>query len=206
MQFSIFGVPFRCTKDMFTWEKVKWTFCVGWAQWWRTTLVGYLLTISLGIVVGAVSVVFGALKMPFSFDSEWSLILLGALYIPALLIMLSIDFYVLFKKKYKSFDRHFFNPPQQLQFFSWLFWKPFLVMAFLVLIGLCVMGLVSILRIVFLGSVFGVVLEVFSSLWSIISLFVYLALMSGHITLHGGTWGFVPVRKQPKSDVSEVKS
>ena len=69
--------------------------------------------------------------------------------------MLSIDFYVLFKKKYKSFDRHFFNPPQQLQFFSWLYWKPFLAMTLLVLICLCVMGLVGILRIVFLGSVFG---------------------------------------------------
>lgn len=76
MQFSIFGVPFRCTKDMFSWEKVKWTFCVGWAQWWRQFLVGYLLTIPFAIV--AVSVVFGALKMPLSFDSGWSLVLLGA--------------------------------------------------------------------------------------------------------------------------------
>lgn len=155
---------------------------------------------------GAVSVVSGALKMPLSFDSGWSLVLLGALYIPALLIMLSIDFYVLFKKKYKSFDRHFFNPPQQLRFFSWLYWKLFLAMTLLVLICLCVMGLVGILRIVFLGSVFGVVLEVFSSLWSIISLFVYLALVSGHITLHGGTWGFVPVRKQTITEELEVKS
>ena len=32
MQFSIFGVPFKCTKDMFTWEKVRTTIFINWAK------------------------------------------------------------------------------------------------------------------------------------------------------------------------------
>lgn len=205
MQFSILGVPFKCTKDMFTWEKVKWTLCVFLAHWWRQFLVGYLLILSFAIVAGGISVVFDALKMPLALDEGQALILMGALYVPVLLILLRIDFYVLFKKKYKSFDRHFFNPPQQLRFFSGLYWKPFLAMTLLVLMCLCIVGLVSILRVVFLGGMFGVVLDILSSLLSLVVFFVYLVLISGHVTLHGGAWGFVPVWKQPRSDISEAK-
>jgi hypothetical protein len=50
MQISIFNVPFKCTKDMFTWEKFKWSIYVYWAPLWR----GGLLSIGMLALVAAV--------------------------------------------------------------------------------------------------------------------------------------------------------
>ncbi len=213
MQFSIFNVLFKCTKDMFTWEKVKWTIFVYWAQLWRVALfgVGSILLFAgiffLPVIINSDELV--ALTesaepsvrslVPLVYASQYwaqqmfapGIIFLCLGIVGLILGAIYIQYYTFFKKSYRSFDKHF-NQAKVQSFWSGGFWKPFMLIT---VFGLLIGGLVGFL----LGE-----FMVYDGLIQLISLSVGLVLF--HIFLHGGTWGFVPVRKQPKSDMSEVKS
>ncbi len=212
MQFSILGVPFKCTKDMFTWEKVKWSIFVYWAQLWRGGLVVVVAIIALIALLFVPAFLNSEALAQFS-NSEldvrvtmhtaysihyWyqqmfipGIVLLCFWFVGLILGVIYIQYYTLFKKNYRPVARQF-NKPEIRSLWSWGFWKPFILIT---LFGL-LWGFVE-------GFVLGLA-DVQNVAIGFISLIIGLVLF--HIFLHGGTWGFVPVRKQPKSDMSEVKS
>lgn len=203
MQFSIFGVPFKCAKDMFTWEKVKWSIFVYWAQSWRGAL----------LVIGALTLLMGIFFLPGMINSNelavlyenaersvqflvpiiyasqyWvqhllvlGIVLLCLWFVGVILGAIYIKYYGFFKKNYRSFSRQF-NKPMVISFWSGGFWKPAIfTMVFGLLVG-CVIGALFRFLDVQQGGV------------ALISLIIGLVLF--HIFLHGGTWGFVPVSRQ----------
>lgn len=202
MQFSIFGVPFKCAKDMFTWEKIKWSIYVYWAQLWRG---GFL---SIGVLALVVAVLFlpaftnSAISQVFNgsnFEQKARVYLLYSMHVwvkdslisgigllvcwvVGLILAASfIQYYATFRKNYKSFDRHFFKP-QVEKFWSWGFWKPFILITLLgLLIGLIV------------GALFGA-MDIPQGVVTLINLIVGVVLF--HVFLHGGSWGFILTPKQ----------
>jgi hypothetical protein len=174
MQFSIFSVPFKCTRDMFIQDKVLWTIYIFWAQFWR------LLLISLGVVTLLVSYVLftGADYSSFIGDGySWvenlSIITLISLIVLGLVLyglIIYIQYYVYFEKNFQSFSKKFFNNYKP-KFFSWGFWKPFLIIVAITFI---------------VDSVFT---WIFPS--NITNGFNFIfGLFFQHICIHGETWGF----------------
>ena len=212
MEFSIFGVPFRCTKDMFTWEKFKWSLFIYWAQLWR----GSTLAVAALFVGGVV------LLIPAFLDSDalaqfnnseldikitmhiayslhyWyqqllipGIVLVCCWFFGLILASLYIAYYATFKKNYQSFSRQF-HKLEVKSFWSCGFWKPFILTT---IFGL-LFGWIA-------GAVLGL-LDVQQAVITLISFMVGLVLF--HIFIHGGAWRFVPVRKQPKGVMTELKS
>jgi hypothetical protein len=209
MQFSIFSVPFKCSKDMFTWEKIKWSICVYWAQAWRGG--------SFGLAMGLLGV--AVLMAPEFLDPEtlaqYSGPELGVdglsqlmiywrqhLFVPGIVFVccwvmglifmgVYIQYYATFKKNYRSLSRQF-NKSEVGRFWSRGFWKPFILIT---LFGL------------FLGFVESFVLELIGTPKIFVTLTGFVVgLVLFHIFIHGGSWGFVPVRKGVKTEVLEIKS
>ena len=201
MQFSILGVPFKCTKDMFAWEKFKWSLCVYWSQWWRAGLFSVgMLILWAGVIFFPAVVNTGVL--PGHEEAELSMklsvyiarsffywkdnlvlasVLLGAWLISLIVIAWYIQYYATFRKNYKSFDRHFFKP-QVEKFWSWGFWKP---------------SILTLVVSVLLGLAVGFVLGWFDIMDIVISLIGFIVgLVLFHIFLHGGSWGFILTPKQ----------
>ncbi|QOL20129.1 hypothetical protein [Candidatus Bodocaedibacter vickermanii] len=201
MQFSILGVPFKCTKDMFTWEKAKWSLFVYWAQLWRGGILG---VVGVLIVCLPALLNFKALSKFFSATLEeavWVFILLmidsmGYWYqqnlalvivlfclwcVGLILGMIYFQYYTLFKKNYQTFSRQL-NKFEIRSLWSWGFWKPFI---FITVFGLLTGGVVR--------ALFWV-MDIQQGDVALISLVIGLVLF--HIFLHGGSWGFVPVSRQ----------
>lgn len=186
MQFSIFGVPFKCTKDMFDQDKLAWSICAVWAAFWR-----YLAVWSCFLLVGFVGFggVFGLSHLANNSGIVF-VVLIGlamiALFVGNLLIFAVIQYYVLFRKQYKSFDRTNLEYVASVKLISWEFARPYLINVGLMFVANIVAALL------------------FSKDASGGAMFLF-ALFLSHVTLHGGTWGFVPIAKQLKSEVFEVK-
>lgn len=203
MQFSIFGVPFKCTKDMFTWEKVKWSIFVYWAQLWRGGLfsvVALLLWVGTFFLPGMINsneleVLYQGAEssikflIPIVYASQYwyqqmfvtGIMLLCLWFIGLILGAIYIQYYSMFKKNYLSFSRQF-NKPEVLSLWSWGFWKPFI--------------LITLFSLLF-GFVEGFVLGLADAQNVVIGLIgLIIGLVLFHIFLHGGTWGFVPIAKQ----------
>lgn len=201
MQFSILGVPFRCTKDMFTWTKIKESICVYWALAWRGALMG----------VAAVFLFLGILLIPSFWSSEalssfstaefdvklsmylvyclqyWyqqmfvlGIIVLALLCVSLILGVCYVQYYGIFKKNYRSFERQY-NKPQVQSFLSSGYWKPLI---FTVVFGWAI-GFSSEKALEILG------LE--ETLRAIFNIIVGAGLF--HIFFQGGTWGFVTAPK-----------
>ncbi|MDP3641041.1 MAG: hypothetical protein Q8R43_01225 [Alphaproteobacteria bacterium] len=185
MHFSIFGVPFKCTKDMFDQDKLVWSACALWTALWR-----YLAVLGCFLLVGFVG--FGGVVGLSHLACNSGVVFMGlvglvmiSLFVGNLLIFAAIQYYALFRKQYQSFGRS--NPEYvvSVKLISWEFGRPYLIN----------------IGIMFVANIVAALL--FSEAGGVLFLF---ALFLFHVTLHGGTWGFVPVAKQPKSEVSEVKS
>jgi hypothetical protein len=205
MEFSIFGVRFGCAKNMFSWEKIKWSFFVYWAQLWRSSalvavafLVGFVLLLTPAFLNSNALSQFNnsefdvKISMHVAYSLHYwyqQLLTLGIAvlcfwFFGLILAGLYVQYYVTFKKNYRSFSRQF-NKPEVKSFWCWGFWKPFiLTLALGLLFGW--------------GSSFVLgLLGVHQSIVSLIGFIVGAAPF--HIFIHGGTWGFVPVRKSTKA-------
>ncbi|QOL20130.1 hypothetical protein [Candidatus Bodocaedibacter vickermanii] len=203
MQFSILGVPFKCTKDMFTWEKAKWSLFVYWAQLWRGVLLlsgALLLLVGIFFLPGVInsnelsalyqgvdpSIMF---LVPVVYASQYwyqHLLVLGivlwSLWCVGLILgMIYFQYYTLFKKNYQTLSRQL-NKFEIRSLWSWGFWKPFI---FITVFGLLAGGVVR--------ALFWV-MDIQQGGVALISLIIGVVLF--HIFLHGGTWGFAPVSKQ----------
>jgi hypothetical protein len=212
MQFSILGVPFKCTKDMFTWEKAKWSFLTYWTIGWRgLALILSTLVLAFGILF--LPSILGAIQdIPLGEDADFALrallnfvlslnfwkehylipgiVLLALLVVALILGGIYIHYYGIFKKNYKSFNRDFaiLTIPT---FKSWNFWKRYIFVA--------LFGFLSAI------PVFGLILlEPHPLVKHLVNFFIGFVLF--HVTLHGGTWGFVPVRKEAIVTESTSKS
>jgi hypothetical protein len=225
MQFSIFGVPFKCTKDMLSWEKIKFLMCVYWAQLWREMVLGFIFLVVVGIAV-LQSQLFQILleelltkggEQGQHFDRGQKLIdwyhstnvlgwvgAWGALILGAFIVNIYIQYYTLIKKQYSSFDRRAISDKTPQKFWSSEFWKRWIVSIFYSLIVRFVLALVMIVvgAVLFLlalipgvGVVFVVIGGVLLGAWYALYVIVMLVLPL-YIALHGGTWGFVPVSRQ----------
>jgi hypothetical protein len=172
MEFAIFGVPFKCTKDMFSLEQAKWTLFIYWAQLWRDLILGGILGVFMGGIIWT--------------NPEWStswLALFVLIVIIAALSITYIQYYVLLQKKYQSFDKGFTTPHMPQSFWSWTFWKIFLLT---IGIGWGVGFLVGL----FLHQKLAFVCN------------LVLGTILFHIFLHGGTWGFIPVPKNKENSTT----
>lgn len=187
MQISIFNVQYKCTKDMFAWQKAKWTLCVYWAQLWRAMILGFGLMVLFGVAMfnsdfpkilnstnnnADLALYYWYQNVDASWIWMWGVLLssviLGGLY---------LIYYTLTRKNYKSFDREALISGVPYSFWSWNFWKRFL----LLVLTDGILGVVQHLIMddavgFFINSVLGIVLM--------------------HIYLHGGTWGFLPISKR----------
>ena len=180
MQLSIFGVPFKCTKDMFTWEKIRTTIFIDWAILWRY----YIVSILLGIVFYPI---LGLLEKD-----------LGVNYFSALFVYLVISclmyyyskYSVLYQVAFRTFARKFIKEPDSRKFFSGYFWKPVLismVFALLLVFGLVVVGagLWFVLPKNQIGS------QALMLIFAIPSTLICVLLTFDHMFIHGGTYGVV---------------
>lgn len=214
MQYSILGVPFKCTKDMFTWEKAKWTFFTYLTVGWRG-LALVLATITTAVATLLFPAVLGVIPdVPLGDDAEFPAILiikfllsfrffLDHYFITGIILMMGFVvflvlgalyfyYYGVFKKDYKSYDRNY-DIPTIPSFTSWsIWWKPYI---FIVIIAL-LLGVVVRAALDFVES--GEILA------HAVNTTVGLVLF--HIALHGGTWGFVPARKGTIVKESALKS
>ncbi len=204
MQFSVLGVPFKCAKDMFTWEKAKWSFFTYLTVGWRGLALA-LAAIATAVATLLFPTILGVIPdVPLGDDSDFPVILVIKLllslgffvehyFITSIILMtvfivflvlgaLYFYYYGIFKKDYKSYDRNY-DIPTIPTFKSWSFWwKPYI---FIVIIAILLGGVVG-AALDFLGS--GEILV--HTVNTIVGLVLF------HIALHGGTWGFVPVRKE----------
>lgn len=160
MQFSIFNVPFKCTKDMFTQDKILWTIYIFWAQFWRTLLI------IAGIVV-LMTGYFGFRGENFTSLEILPMVIVGV-FLYALIIYM--QYYAYFNKQFKSFNREFLTAYKP-DFFSWGFFKPFLLIWLMSFVAGLFLG-------IFLPS------NIANGLSFIFGIFFQ------HICIHGETWGF----------------
>jgi hypothetical protein len=206
MQFSILGVPFKCTKDMFALEKVKWSIVVYWAHLWRGVIFAVgMLALFAAILAVPAFLSWDALQafndsdlalrvlmyVVFSVDcwsKNWLALGVGLLTLWVIILFITslyINYYITFIKGYKFFERHYFKPLVE-KFWSAGFWKPFILI--LVLGGV-------------IGFAIGFLLRWFDVMDSVISLIGFITgLVLFHIFLHGGSWGFIPVRRRSESE------
>ena len=213
MQFSIFGVPFKCTKDMFTWEKAKWSFFTYWTMGWRVFVL-CLSTFLLAFGMLLLPAILGAIQdIPLGENADFSLILLlkfvhsfgfwkehymttGIVLLVLLLIAsilggIYIHYYGIFKKNYTSYNRNY-EIPVIPTIKSWNFWKRYI---FVTILGLGI------------GFILGFVLGLLHINETIIQAVGFVVgCVFFHITLHGGAWGFIPVRKKNFDTKSDIKS
>lgn len=180
MQFSIFGVLFKCTKEMFTWEKIRSTCFINWAINWRVFLVSYLLT----------PIVSTALE---SHEKDLGVVyfsLLGLHLFLSFLIYYYCKYVVLYKIPFRTFERNFIHTPNNLKFYSWYFWKPqflSMVLASLMLISLFLIGgtLWYLLPKSQTGS------QLLMLVFAAPCAFVCICLITDHVFIHGGTYEIV---------------
>lgn len=216
MQFSILGVTFKCTKDMFTWEKTKWSFFTYWTIAWRVLALG-LFAIVLACLILILPDIVGFLpEVPlgelgdddsffliptlkslllFGFWKEHNLItgivLLVLLFITLILGEFYIYYYGIFKKNYTSFNRNY-QIPTIPTLKSWNFWKRYIFVTILSLE---------------IGFILGFVLDLLNINETIIQVVGFVVgRVLFHITLHGGSWGFVPTRKETIDTASTLKA
>lgn len=171
MQFSIFGVPFKCTKDMFIQDKVLWTIYIFWAQFWRLLLVFLGAGLSVVAYFYFTEHHFSGFEN-FSISSLLSIAILGILLYG---VIIYVQYYVYFEKSFQSFKQEFLKDYKP-KFWSWGFWKPFLIIAVITFIVDFIIG--SLLS-----------PNITNGLIFIFGLFFQ------HICLHGETWGFKLVAK-----------
>lgn len=188
MQFSIFSVPFKCTKEMFNRDKLVRSACIVWAMVWR-----------YAVIEAALNLVFLYIhKLFFSGgDVSWTVANMPyILYINQLILMILSGFvanylvyYALFRKQYQSFDRVFINQQATPAFFSLVFWKT----------NFLVVGLISLL--IWMPSFlinWGLFLLYQNSSLEEMPVFLYtwmptikllFSMLLLHMTIHGGSWG-----------------
>lgn len=183
MQFSILGVPFKCTKDMFTWEKIKWSLCVCWSEFWRIFIVSASIFI-LALMIRKFTFHLEEEDMVYFFIAGGKLL--------AYLFRPYIKYYVYFRKNFNSFIRCFEQYPRPA-FWSWAFWKPYLITNPHILASMSTL-IIIMSKLIWPHSIFiGFGFSLSNPSINII-LFIVNAIFL-HIFLHGGTWGFVPARK-----------
>lgn len=182
MQFSIFGVQFKCTKDMFAWGKFKWSIYIYWAEWWRSTIIQFIL--------GGIFLILGNAILNFDRDGGflWEIFYfcrLGLYYF----VTACIQYYVYFRKAWYSFNRQFIKGECPI-FWSWDFWKPYSMIVAIKYLFSAGLNL-------FFGknvfSIFQIMLFQKIPLQPLEHIFDLVFL---HLFLHGGTWGVVPKRKE----------
>jgi hypothetical protein len=119
MQFSILGVPFKCTKDMFTWEKIRSTCFISWAITWRFWLLFGLTS----------SPIVYALYYFIENNSLTKVHIMLALLclIPFLFAYYYLKHFVLYQLSFRTMKRIFITEPTKPKWMSWHFWKPQLV-------------------------------------------------------------------------------
>lgn len=184
MQFSIFGVPFKCTVDMFTRQKFKWTFFI---------LISFLFSVFLAsLVITGGGYLFDLLK-----SSLRGTVTVGGLAkeVAVMILTAAAAIYLLhdntYNQKFQSFDRKYETLSGAPKLFSWAFAKVYLITW---VIGATIGAVVG-----FIVGFLGGILQIDDTgiYVAIISAGILIQFMSAHIFLHGGTWGFVPVEKQP---------
>lgn len=189
---------------MFTLEKAKWSFFTYLTMGWRglalalATIATAAITLLLPAILGVIpdvplgddsdfpTILVLKFLLSLSFFEEHYLItgiILATVFVVFLVLgVLYSYYYGIFKKDYKSYDRNY-DIPTIPTFKSWSFWwKPYI---FIIIIGLL------------LGAIVGVALAFLKPgeiLVHTVNTIVGLVLF--HIALHGGTWGFVPGRKE----------
>ena len=190
MQLSIFGVPFKCTKDMFTWEKVRSTCFISWAITWRYLLVSMLPGIVFNPILGLLEHQLGVAYFSVFF----------AYMVISILIYCYSKYTVLYQISFRTFARKFIKEPDNLKFFSAYFWRPVLLsvaLAFLLVICLILLGagLWFVLPKHQIGS------QALMLLFAMPSALVFVLIAFDHAFIHGGTYG---VAFQPANDVVET--
>lgn len=180
MQFSIFGVPFKCTKDMFTWGKIRTTIFINWAQWWRYSLVSMLPGIVFYPILNLLEKGLGVAYFSIAF----------VYMVISILIYFYCKYTVLYQVSFQTFARRFIKEPNNLKFFSGYFWRPVLVsivFAFLLTIGLIIIGvgLWYVLPKNQIGS------QALMLIFAIPSSLATVLLTFDHVFIHGGTYGIL---------------
>lgn len=157
VEYSLFGVPFKCTQDMFTKEKLRQTLCVYWADMWRQLVLLSLLLTPVFLISIFLIPIF--------------------VFIPIIVMVLylataaAIIYYTRYKKQYPSFEKSAITLEKTPEFKDWDFWKRYL-----------------------LNAALGILTSWIFGPWILVLVADFFA---KHIFLHGGTWGFVPMEKQP---------
>lgn len=175
-------------KNLFTFEKFRQTLEFYWSLYWRCLLLISPIFLSIGPIY---------MFQEDIISSSWLSYCIIGLCIVETLLMFPLIAYVLFKiitsKDYKSFDKVFLNEKFS-KFWSWSFWK-----VFLMFLGVSVMILVPIF---FANLLLNKMMIRFFTENLYVRLF-FMALFSYvlnltmyHITLHKGLFGFIPVSKK----------
>ena len=182
MQFSIFGVPFGCTKDMFTWEKIRSTCFINWAILWRSSLV-----CTLPAIVFVSLFPFSLLHKENRDDvSFFELFLYLALY----LVSRFMYYPVLYKVSFQTFDRTFIKAPNNLKFFGAYFWKPLLLSAILSFLLICCLICICV-GVWFVLPKNQIASHALMLIVAMPSAFIFVLIVFDHLFIHGGTYGVV---------------
>lgn len=180
MQFSIFGVPFKCTKDMFTWEKIRSTCFISWAITWRFFIL-------LALIFTIAYPVLSFLKKDSISTAHITLALVCS-------VLIFIAYYyikhsVLYEISFKTMVRKHINEPTKPKFKSWGFWKPQLIALSILLLALTVQltifGLIA-------YSLFtkSHILEFLTLSATFLSGISFVMITLNHFILHSGIFGF----------------
>lgn len=169
MELSIFSVAFQIKKAFFSLENFKLSLPAWWSFTWRSTLVGLAIGLLLGIMI------LSNTTLSFTTLAVAAVVLvLGAVYISA-----RIQYYCLFEKEYKTINRSLTG--EVFAFHSWEYWKRILL-TFL-------MSFVS-------GLIIQTITQIFFTGAHDIIIGLLLNFLWWNIFLHGGTWNFIPTKKE----------
>lgn len=190
MQFSIFGVPFKLSKEMFGREQLKHSLCAYWALAWRGLVFGLVWGSVLGslfifnvelrelFLEAVLHQTFPSIEFWLSVDGFVLVLLLIGLFLG----MSYIQYYGLFKKNYKTFQKDYSDPSiSKTSFLSKNFWRPWLLTA--------IFGVV-------VGQIVKLVVEVVLPELYVIAFSFFIGFLLFHFYLHGDTWGFVPKKRE----------
>lgn len=145
---------------MFTQDKVLWTIYILWAQLWRMGIIGLAAGTSIGLYLYFRGENFSSFEI-------LPMVMVG---IPLYLLIIYIQYYTYFEKSFASFNQEFLGIDKPT-FFSWRFWKPYLLISTISFAVGFILGM-------FLPS------NIAEGLSFMFGLFFQ------HICIHGETWGF----------------
>lgn len=181
MQFSLFGVPFKCSRDMFTWEKIRSACFISWSISWRFMIL-------LGVIATA-AYPFANYMQKDDFGMV-HFIILAIFFVILFWSYYYVKHSVLFEISYRTINRRYINEHSKPEFVSWRFWKPQLVVMLIYFLILSVLLVIC-----------GLIARelIIKNLWLEVLLFVVGCLSSigfamitlNHIIINGGTFGFI---------------